>query len=142
MRVRAAFTATMFIAMSLIFDLILRAEAEMPFGFIFGGVTVLAALAVTIMPARRFRAWGYARDPEELLIKFGVWTKVETVVPLFRVQHIDIGQGPIERLFSVNRLVIHTAGTQHSRVVLPGLSRETAETLRDEIRARVGREAP
>jgi uncharacterized protein len=62
-------------------------------------------------------------------------------VPLERVQHIDISQGPLERGFGVCRLLVHTAGTMHSRVVLPGLARATAERMRDEIRARI-RQAP
>jgi uncharacterized protein len=76
-------------------------------------------------------------EAEELHIAQGVWTRIETVVPLARVQHIDVSQGPIERGFGVCRLVLHTAGTMNSRVVLPGLARATAERMRDEIRARI-----
>lgn len=90
-----------------------------------------------IAPGRRFRAWGYEVGEEELRIASGVWTKVETFVPLARVQHIDLSQGPLERVFGVCRLVLHTAGTMHSRVVLPGLGKEGAEALRDGVRARI-----
>ena len=78
----------------------------------------------------------------ELQVRHGVWTKVHTVVPLGRVQHIDISQGPLERAFAVCRLVVHTAGTMHSQVVLPGLARATAEGMRDEIRSRIRQEEP
>jgi membrane protein YdbS with pleckstrin-like domain len=53
------------------------------------------------------------------------------------VQHIDIAQGPIERMCEVWQLVLNTAGTLNSQVRLPGLSRATAEALRDEIRLHV-----
>ena len=96
----------------------------------------LVAEAV-IAPPRRFRAWGYDRIGEELHVARGIWTRVETIVPFARVQHIDIAQGAIERRFGVSRLLLHTAGTMHNVVVLPGLARETAEALRDEIRSRI-----
>ncbi|HEX8256822.1 MAG TPA: PH domain-containing protein, partial [Allosphingosinicella sp.] len=70
----------------------------------------------------------------------GVWTKTETIVPLARVQHIDVSQGPLERAFGISRLILHTAGTMHSLVVLPGLARGTAEAMRDDIRARIRRD--
>src|SRR3712207_7159370 len=42
-------------------------------------------------------ALGYALDGEELRVARGVWTRIETIVPLARVQHIDVAQGPLER---------------------------------------------
>lgn len=110
------------------------------------GVLLLPALLILLYlalwaPPRRYRAWGYAMDGEQLAVRRGVWTRVHTVVPLDHVQHIDVSQGPLERSFGLTRLVLHTAGTLHSQIVLPGLRRETAERMRDEIRARV-REEP
>ncbi len=92
---------------------------------------------VLVRPGRAFRAWGYAIDPAELQVRYGIFTQTHTIVPLDRVQHIDISQGPLERAFSVCRLVLHTAGTMHSQIVVPGLARGTAERIRDDIRARV-----
>lgn len=101
---------------------------------------VIAALLVypaLVAPPKKYRAWGYERQGEELRIAHGIWTRVETIVPLARVQHIDIAQGLLERRYGVCRLILHTAGTMHNQVILPGLTRDTAEGLRDEIRARI-----
>ena len=57
------------------------------------------------------------------------------------MQHIDVRQTALERAFGVTALVLHTAGTAHSRVVLPGLARETAEAIRDEARSVIAQEA-
>lgn len=100
-------------------------------------VAGVMAWMVAIAPARRFRAWGYALAGDELHVAHGVWTWVHTIVPLARVQHLDIAQGPIDRLFRISRLIVHTAGTDHAVVVLPGIARETAEELRDVIRAHI-----
>lgn len=101
---------------------------------------VLLIYPALVGPVRSYRSWGYRMDEEELRLVHGVLTNVETLVPLKRVQHLDISQGPIERAFGVCRLVLHTAGTAHSQVVLPGLSRETAEAMRAEIRAHIRQE--
>jgi membrane protein YdbS with pleckstrin-like domain len=90
-----------------------------------------------IAPPRRFRRWGYARQADELLVRHGVLTHTETCVAFHRVQHIDVAQGPVERLCGVMRLVLNTAGTMNSRITLPGLPRDTAEALRDEIRVHI-----
>lgn len=97
-------------------------------------VALLAIWAATGAPIRRWRSWGWALAGDELHVAYGVWTQVHTVVPLTRVQHIDVAQGPLQRPFGVATLVVHTAGTAHATVVLPGISREKANELRDVIR--------
>jgi uncharacterized protein len=141
LRINAVITAVVLIVAASGAEAVLAAEAGAPRGILMLPLLPLLLYLVFIAPGRRYRAWGYAMDAAELRLRYGVWTETETIVPLGRVQHIDISQGPIERMFEVCRLVLHTAGTMHSLVVLPGLSRETAERMRDEIRARIGRES-
>jgi membrane protein YdbS with pleckstrin-like domain len=86
---------------------------------------------------RRFSRWGYAKTEDELHVAHGVFVHTETSVAFHRVQHIDIAQGPVERLCGVCQLVLNTAGTLNSKIRLPGLSRATAEALRDEIRQHI-----
>ncbi|UZK68525.1 PH domain-containing protein [Sphingomonas sp. S1-29] len=97
----------------------------------------LAYWIVAVAPKRRFEAWGWALAADELHVAWGVWTQVHTIVPLSRVQHLDVAQGPIERANGVARLIVHTAGTAHATVVLPGITRATAEDLRDRIREHI-----
>lgn len=119
-------------------EMLLRsAGSPLPFGAILAPVALLLVYTVLIAPVRRFRAWGYALGPEELVVRHGLLTRVETHVPLVRVQHVDVSQGPLERAFGVCRLILHTSGTANSRVLLPGLARATAESIRDEVRARI-----
>jgi membrane protein YdbS with pleckstrin-like domain len=141
MRIHAAMFGLGVIAVALAADTILQTAIGLMMGVVTVPVVLLLAYPVLAAPGRHYRAWGYRIDAEELHIAQGVWTRTETVVPLARVQHIDVSQGPIERRFDVCRLVLHTAGTMHSRVVLPGLSRATAEAVRDEVRARISQDA-
>jgi hypothetical protein len=118
-------------------EAVLRDKIGLPRGAIALPLLIPIAWLVLVAPPRRYRAWGYQMDEDELHVRRGVLTQVHTLVPLGRVQHIDIAQGPLERACGVCRLIVHTAGTLHSQVVLPGLSRSTAEAMRDSIRARI-----
>lgn len=137
MRIHAAIFGGVVLAAAVIANLILLTTLAVPMGMVIIPVAVLLAYPVLLGPPRRFRAWSYGTGDQELRVQHGVVVQVQTVVPFGRVQHIDVAQGPIERSFGVARLVLHTAGTANSEVVLPGLSRATAEGLRDEIRAHI-----
>ena len=101
---------------------------------------LLIALA-TVWPAVRYRHAWYALDDMGIEIGRGVIFRRVTLVPRSRVQHTDVTQGPIERRFGLGTLVIHTAGTEFARVVLPGLAHGTAATLRDALLPKDGADA-
>lgn len=137
LRWRGAVKALILLAVAGIGELILADQG------LSNGLAAVPALAIGawltfIAPARRFAHWGFALDDRELQVAHGWLMRVHTVVPIGRVQHIDLSQGPIERACGVATVVLHTAGTDHSRVAVPGLSRETAEGVRDRIRAAIG----
>ena len=140
-RLRAAISALVLtaIAAAIVAGVRTRIPAVPP-GLLLAPLLPLFAYTILVAPARRYRAWGYRLADDELRVAYGVWTRVETHVPLARVQHVDISQGPIERMFGVCRLILHTAGTANSVVVLPGLSRSNAEAIRDEVRSRIREE--
>lgn len=98
-------------------------------------VLVLGAAYVMLVPRLHYRIWRWSVEDDELHVRYGLWTRVHTIVPLRRIQHLDVAQGLIEREFGVARLVVHTAGTRDSTVTVPGLTRETAEAVRDRVRA-------
>ena len=141
MRIHALTIGALALAAGLLGEAIVRDNVDLPPGIVTIPLLVLLLYPILVAPGRRYRAWGYAMDADELRIARGVWTRIETIVPLARVQHVDVSQGPIERTFGVCRLVLHTAGTMHSRVVLPGLARASAEALRDEVRGRIVQDA-
>jgi uncharacterized protein len=100
---------------------------------------VLAAglLATLVLPVRRYRGWGYREGEDEIEIRRGRLVRVRTIVPFGRVQHIDVALGPIQRMFGLGTLILHTAGTQGASVPLPGLPVAEAEEMRDRIRAKI-----
>ena len=137
LRIRALFAALVLLAAAVVAEVALR-DQPVPHGLVVALIAPVLLWLLAIAPKRRWQAWSYRMTEADLALGHGVWTQVRTLVPLERVQHIDISQGPVERACGVCRLVLHTAGTMHSRVVLPGLERARAEAMRSAIRARIG----
>ena len=80
-----------------------------------------------------YRRTAYRVDDDGIEIHTGVIWRAVSNVPRSRVQHTDVAQGPLERKYGLGHLIIYTAGTQHSRVELPGLEHQTALTIRDHL---------
>jgi membrane protein YdbS with pleckstrin-like domain len=100
-------------------------------------VPLLGLLAVAVLPGRRYRRLGYALHPKLLQVVRGWLFHVDTMVPLVRVQHLDVTRGPLDKAFGTATLVVHTAGTHNSIVTLPGLAPDKAAAIRDEIRQHI-----
>jgi membrane protein YdbS with pleckstrin-like domain len=100
-------------------------------------VPALGLLAVILLPNRRYRRLGYALHPKLLQVVRGWLFHIDTIVPLIRVQHIDVTRGPLDKAFGTATLVVHTAGTHNSIVTLPGLHPDKASAIRDEIRQHI-----
>ena len=120
-----------------VLDVILQDEIGLPFGAIIGPVAVAAAFVIFFLPHRIYRRWGYDMGDEQLRILRGFLWRTDTIVPFNRIQHIDVAQGPLQRMFGLSTLVVHTAGTHNSIVTLPGLATEDAETMRDTIKTHI-----
>ena len=74
---------------------------------------------------------------EQLRVLRGFLWRKDTIVPFNRIQHIDVAQGPLQRLFGLSTLIVHTAGTHNSIVTLPGLATHDAEDMRETIKGHI-----
>lgn len=104
-------------------------------GLVWGLVAVAFVLAwaawdVLWYTPRSYRALGYRLDERVLLIRRGLWWQTVQLLPLSRIQHVDLTRGPLERRFGLATLVMHTAGTHAAHIPLPGLDAAEAERLR------------
>jgi uncharacterized protein len=140
LRIRAVVAALPAIAGVAVLERSLPPDIGVPGGLITGIVALLALLGLFVLPRRRWRAWGYREEEEELHIRHGLLVRYRTVIPFGRVQHIDVAQGPVERRFGLATLILHTAGTRAAAMPLPGLPHEEAERMRDRIRAKIRQE--
>lgn len=109
---------------------------------LYAAIPAVLVVSVLILrfPSRRWAARGYSLEDERLRVVRGIMFRSDTMVPFGRVQHIDVGQGPLERAFDLATLTVHTAGTHNSSVALPGLAHEDALAMRETIRAAIKRD--
>ena len=136
LRFRLGLTWLFVAAVAMILDYSLL--EQLGFGRILPVVVVSAAAAiVAIAPQRIYRRLRYRLTGQVLQVLRGWLFHTDTVVPLVRVQHLDVTRGPFDKMFGTASLVIHTAGTHNSIVALPGLSPARAGEMRDVIREHV-----
>lgn len=137
LRVRGFLAGLVVLVPCVILDSAFVGDPALPFGLFTAVGLAVALLLALVVPGRNYASWGYDTTEDELLVENGILFRSRTVVPFGRVQHIDVGQGPIERRFGIGVLTLHTAGTRNSAVVLPGLDFEDAGRMRDEIRGKI-----
>ena len=100
-------------------------------------VAILGLAVLIVAPGRIYRRLLYRLDDRLLQVMRGWLFHTDTVVPLVRVQHLDVVRGPFDKMFGTASLVVHTAGTLNSIVTLPGLAPDRATAIRDVIREQI-----
>ncbi len=97
-------------------------------------IAVILAIALWLLwlIPRQVRAMGWAVTGTDLQIRKGIMFKSLTVVPLGRLQYVDVEEGPIARHFGIAQVKLHTASAT-TDAQLPGIPREQAAQLREEI---------
>jgi uncharacterized protein len=108
----------------------------------FPGLILLALVLLAIslfylnlfwLPLRSYQAWFYRLSDDIVELKSGVIINTSVLIPLSRLQHVDLIRGPIEQRFGLSSLKIHTAGTRAASHTIPGLEASIAIKLRDDL---------
>lgn len=95
------------------------------------GLLVLFLVIFTwLVPAVKYRRFRYELFEEELEIESGVIFISNVLVPMVRVQHVELGSGPLMRKFELATVSVVTAATTHK---IAGLKKEEAEALKRRI---------
>jgi len=97
-------------------------------------VFLVAVLGGVGLALARYRVWRYEIRDDSLYLERGVFTKVRTVVPFVRIQHVDSSRGPLERLVGIASTVVYTAGSRGADVTVPGLTPDGADDLRGRLK--------
>ena len=104
-------------------------------------VTVAAVVPLAVaawawwVVGRQVRSWGYAERADDLLVRRGVAFRTVVVVPYGRMQYVDVYAGPVDRIFGLAKVQLHTASAR-SDAYIPGLRPQEAARLRDRLASR------
>ena len=86
--------------------------------------------SMIIFPSVRWKVWRYEVREQEIEIQSGLFVVKRTLIPMVRVQHVDIEQGPILKKYNLANISISSAATVHT---IPMLELENADMLRTKI---------
>lgn len=107
-------------------------EAIMPGTLILGGVlgiwVISTVFILVVFPTRKFLVRSH-----DVTYEYGRLFYTATTIPINRIQHVSLGQGPLEQLFQIAHLNIYTAGGNQADLTLPGLKYQIAENLKDHL---------
>jgi membrane protein YdbS with pleckstrin-like domain len=101
-------------------------------GAITAGVLIAVGALLDWMLGRRVRAWMFTERADDLIVSRGVMFRRLSVVPYGRMQFVDVTAGPLERIFGLATVRLHTAAAA-SDARIPGLAAEDAGRLRDQL---------
>lgn len=87
-------------------------------------------ISTYIFPEYEYRSFSFDVFEEEIEIQSGIWFRSNVLVPMNRVQHVEVGSGPIMRKYHLASLKIVTAAKEHE---IKGLNNEEAEILKTRI---------
>lgn len=102
---------------------------DVPLVLVTASATVLLALGVGPLPGLRWRRWSWTLTGTGIELTSGVLVHRRVTLPFFRIQQIDVSEGPLERLLGLATLTVTTASAGGS-VSLPGLAADDAPGLR------------
>ena len=108
-------------------------------GHLVGWILLAVAAAVVVVAAGVTPRWRYAHtfwavEDGVLRVQRGVVFRAQSAVPVFRIQHIDLQQGPLDRWAGLQQLTVHTASPA-ADVQLPGVAADEAAELRTHLLA-------
>ena len=84
-----------------------------------------------------FSKKGYAVRERDVSYKHCLFMKTITTVPFSRIQHVEINESPIARLFKLASLVIFTAGDSSNDLLIKGLRKNEALKIKEFINQQI-----
>jgi uncharacterized protein len=127
--VLAAFTAVGLVAVAVLGEVF-----ALPLAVTAAVAVVLVVLAVSGWwgIGRNTAAWGYAERDADLYVKHGALFRELVAVPYGRMQFVDITAGPLEQMYGIATVRLHTASPR-TNARIPGLPADEAASLRDRL---------
>jgi len=85
------------------------------------------------LPRKRYEATGYRIGSGFFEFRSGLLWTTSVMIPISRLQHIDLLRSPWEQHYGLATLDLHTAGTTKASQKVPGLEAGTAIRIREEL---------
>lgn len=108
------------------------------YNIIFVLITIILVLNWIVGTKIEYKQWKYKITEDKVEFSQGIFFVKTTVIPIIRVQHIEIEEGPLNKRFKLVNIKIFTAGGVH---IIPNLGKsealEISEYLKSKVKERV-----
>ncbi len=112
-------------------------SSESEYAIWFGlGTTLLLIIGSFVSPVLQYLYLKFHIEGDELIIQRGFLNKERKAIPLERIQNINIDQNVVQRFLSIVALEVETAGSKAKELAIPGLERDVATALKNELNKR------
>jgi membrane protein YdbS with pleckstrin-like domain len=108
--------------------LILLREGEWAL-YVMLAVTVLCGGLLQLWLPLQLRRTRFLLRRQDFLLESGVWWRQAVLIPLTRVQHVTVSQGPLQKQFGLATLKVFTAGGLQAEAALSDIDDELAQLL-------------
>jgi membrane protein YdbS with pleckstrin-like domain len=85
-------------------------------------------------PLIEYRQWGYIITEDRVEIRHGIFFIQTTIVPIIRIQHVTLSQGPINRKLGISTIEINTASGAFK---IEGLSEKDATAIAESLKSKL-----
>jgi len=113
---------------------LLAAGGGWPGYLVLGGIVLLAALHVSVMPTWRYLVHRWETTATAVYTRAGWFNQERRIAPLSRIQTVDTERGPLEQLFRLANVTVTTASAA-GPLRIHGLAADTADRLAAELTA-------
>lgn len=112
----------------------IKQEDELPNYYLLSLIPILLLWTYAILIVQLgFSHKGYILRKHDIIFKTGYLNRKTTAIPKNRIQHVEIRQSILSRIFKLSKLIVFTAGGNSSDLSIPGLNPEDAQQLKEHI---------
>ena len=98
-------------------------------------IAFIYCLAETfIAPIFSYKQWFYMINDEEIWYREGIFWSKEVVIPIVRIQNINLNEGPISKGLGIADITIGTAGGSYK---IPAIDKSEVDTIMEFLREKV-----
>jgi membrane protein YdbS with pleckstrin-like domain len=94
-------------------------------------VELLLLLNTFVYPKIEYKEWSYSILEDKIELFKGLFVKKRIIIPISRIQSVNIEQGPIYRKFGLASVKLTTAGSVHE---IPALTNNEAENITERLK--------
>lgn len=97
-------------------------------------LTAYKLAGLFLYPQIEYRQWGYYITEDKVDIRHGLFFISNTIIPIIRIQHITVSQGPVNRRLRLYNVEMSLASGSFA---IECLSKETADEIAENLKSKL-----